>query len=138
MPTANTTFADMTPYLNYVKIDSTILYDAIAGTGGTVGCGNECYRLHNGAVLLGWSANSFGGTASTNAIVLVLDPDASRSTSNSTTPGKSVGLILYFNEAITSYATSKSGAITNNRFNNNPAGLSAVGTLQDPDWLSWN
>ena len=50
----NTVFGDMTPYINFVKVDSTSQIDWYNNLGGPLSCGLgpfRCLLLHNGALL---------------------------------------------------------------------------------------
>lgn len=85
---SNMQVSSLTPYMNYVSIDtstSSLINGPPAGQGyyGSQNCGAQfvgnyiCYRLHNGAVLWFWDLYYFGGTNTTNAIWFNIDPDGS-------------------------------------------------------------
>ncbi|MCE3236123.1 MAG: hypothetical protein K0Q50_2303 [Vampirovibrio sp.] len=128
---ATTKLSDLTPYLNYTKIDtsgsSTI--DDSQGLG-TITCNsnNNCLRLHNGAVLLYYDTMAFGGTSSTNAIWFNLDPDGKVTDGVN---GKSVQIWLYLNGRMTTVGTIEPNSCWN-------AGCNAAPLPSlDPDWFSW-
>ena len=84
----NMQFKDLTPYFNYVSLDtstSTVIHGPPQGSGysGTQNCGTQfvgtyyCYRLHNGAIVWFWDTFNFGNTNTTNAIWFNIDPDGS-------------------------------------------------------------
>src|SRR5262249_44303219 len=66
--TSTTSFQDMTPYMNYVRLFTTgkVDGDPVNGTGG-MPCDSTspCLQLHNGAVV-NLSDYKFGGTNATN------------------------------------------------------------------------
>ncbi len=68
---ASSRFADITPYMNYVKLDT-------SGTAfnGTWTCDNSvrCLRLHSGATLIYWDFETFSGTSTTNVVYYIFDP----------------------------------------------------------------
>lgn len=92
--------AELTPYLNFVKVDTATTMDN-KYTQGSVACSSTyvCLKLHNGALLMYDVSNTFdyySTTAGLNPPFLwfVLDPDGVNSgTTNGA--GKSVGFILY-------------------------------------------
>lgn len=133
-PTANTKAIDILQNLNYVKIETTCLFDEIP-TGDVADCAAaniRCYRLHNGAILETVDWQEFGGTATTNAIFFYLDPDGKYSGSP-TGPGKSVGIFLYFNGRLTNW-----GNVLPNTNNNTGWGPYNPDPAKDPAWFSWN
>lgn len=121
--------ADLKPYLNYVKVDTTTSIDDRQG-GNTFACGTSCLRLHNGAVLMFGTGASFGGTNSTNAVYFYFDPDG---TTDGTTngPGKSVIYFLYYNGKLMSYQNIPDGTATSGSTYNHCPGC-------DPPWFSWD
>jgi prepilin-type N-terminal cleavage/methylation domain-containing protein len=74
--TSGTTPGALTQYMNYVATDATTTY---TGSGGTAlqPCTATllCLKLHNGGVLQYDTAQTFAGTASTNGVVINMDPD---------------------------------------------------------------
>src|SRR5687768_5229337 len=61
-PTAATRSDDLTPFMNYVKVDSTTWSDDVPGAGAWQ-CGGNCLLLHNGAILAFNPGETFNGTA---------------------------------------------------------------------------
>ena len=96
---ASTTFGDLTPYMNYVKVDTAILIDATYNST-TADCGTvntDCIVLHNGAILL-YITSSFTDTSSTSALIFNIDPDGKVTTTGAAgTPGKALPVSLYYN-----------------------------------------
>lgn len=118
-------FWAMTPYLNYVVIDST------SGTAVTDPPGSSnfrtcsaawpCLRMHNGANII--TGDTFAGTAATNMIWFWADADGSGS-------GQSVAFALYYNGKITTWP------------NLLPNSTSSFGVYSaggsDPSWFAWD
>jgi type II secretory pathway pseudopilin PulG len=78
---ASTSPGDLTPYMNYLTLDTATTVDDVRWSG-TVSCSNaaaKCIKLHNGAILWYWNYLSFGGTSTTNAFFYHLDPDGASS-----------------------------------------------------------
>jgi prepilin-type N-terminal cleavage/methylation domain-containing protein len=132
-PTESTSLNDLTPYLNYLKVetDSLAFVDKNAATpGGFLGCSSaieHCLRFHNGATLRhdDWG-NQFGGTGSTNAVTFIVDPDG-----DYTGTRPSVQFWLYYNGRITTEA---------NKLPNTCvyfSGCSGPTANADPTWFSW-
>jgi prepilin-type N-terminal cleavage/methylation domain-containing protein len=105
----------LTPYMNYVAVDSTTTL-----TGG-VDCSSPCIVMHNGGMLRPQMCN-FGGTANTNAIAILFDPDGAG-------PAVSVKLWLYRTGMIRTSATVLDG--TTNQCN------PTVTPSADPSWFHW-
>jgi prepilin-type N-terminal cleavage/methylation domain-containing protein len=131
----STTAGALTPYMNYVKVDSTSAFDYEYGSStGDCGSGTDvCLKLHNGAILNYAPTSKFNGTNTTNAVYFYLDPDG---TSDNTTngPGKSVLLWLYADERITSYSYALTNTTTYFAGSNHVYGATAGA---DPPWFSW-
>jgi len=74
--TTGTTAGALTQYMNYVSTDTGTTY---TGTNGTAlqTCSSTliCLRLHNGGVLQFDTGSTFGGSGTTNAVAVNLDPD---------------------------------------------------------------
>lgn len=128
--TINTGPGDLTPYMNYLSIQSTGLVDAEVGAG-SYDCANSsftCLKLHNGGVLhYANSAIIFNSLSSTAAIYFFFDPDGTYSGSTSDSPGKAILFFIYPNGRITSWDSCAS----NTRGGYNPGGG------HDPSWFSW-
>jgi prepilin-type N-terminal cleavage/methylation domain-containing protein len=130
--TASTDSRDLTPYMNYVSINTSITIDGYQ-TDTTQLCSSTtpCLRLHNGAILLYSTSNSFCDTGTTSAVYYFLDPDGQYSGSTNG-PGKSVVLWIYIDGSVRSYGTLKNSTRSNSgctTFNPTPA--------YDPPWFSW-
>lgn len=119
---------DLTPYFNFARTDTSgDLIDRDYGNT-SLSCDgfNPCFRLHNGSTMHFWQGESFGGTANTNAVAIVIDPDSIYSGST-TGDGKSVVFLLYTTGRITSIEYALTGTATSG------GGLSG----SDPPWFSW-
>ena len=126
--TSSTRLQNLTPYFNYLNTDTSATIDDIVGYGNqTCNGGIPCYKLHNGAILM--DRAGFGGTGTTNVMIMHLDPDGNYSGSN-TGDGKSVMLILYYNGRITSRGQIPTGITSS---------LGTWGTELngDPTWATW-
>ena len=125
---AGTTTGDFTPYMNYVRVDSTTTVDDTP-INAAVSCGNanaKCLQLHNGSMLWYWTYVSFSGTATTNAVYYHLDPDGV--TSND----KAINLFVYPNNKIRT-----EGEIDTNTCSSD--GCRTPNPGQNPSWWNnWN
>lgn len=128
--TTNTTGGALSPYLNYVALDTSTVIDNTP-TQSTVTCSSsyKCLRLHNGGMLM-FDTSSFGGSATTNAIWMYFDPDARVTTGTTSDPGKSVQLWLYYTGRISDLGSITPGS-TNSYGAHNPA------PTRTPTWFSW-
>ena len=128
---SGTSIRDLTPYMNYVKIATTGTIDDIEGSGsGTCSSSAPCIHLHSGAAIRSFVNESFGGTATTNAIWFHLDPDGKYGGST-TGPSKSVPVFLYYNGRIVTEAELLPGTRTvSSPYSAAPGNI--------PDWFSWN
>lgn len=141
-PGVNTGIKDLTPFLNYVKVDTTSTIDAVQ-TQGTLQCavsGGQCLVLHNGARFIFWPQDVFGGTASTNAIQIQLDPDGTVTNGGDTSAsavGKSLGIFLYYNGRLKTYAECDPSTTYNNGAPQSPCAGGPWPAL-NPPWFSWN
>jgi hypothetical protein len=115
---------DLLPYMNYVTVVTTGLFDGSDFASGDCSqtASRTCIRLHNGA-LLSLTTRSFNGSAANNAVPFALDPDGAYTGNQD-----SLSIYLYYNGRLTTFAH-----IVNNTcdsgFCNNP--------YPDPDWFSW-
>ena len=134
-PGSTTTFGNLTPYINYVKVNSTATIDdagSVSGCGGTVpsvSCataGKTCIVLPNGTILYYTTATQFNNTASTNALSFIVDPDGKYSNDGS------AWIFLYFNSN-----TKSVGHISANTSNSSPSSPFNPNTVADPDWFEW-
>lgn len=104
-PTNSTAPKDLTPYFNYVSVDTSSSMDG-EFTGGAWPCNSSepCLRLHNGSVIF-FRAQTFGGTASTNVISFYFDPDGKETDGTTNGPGKSLRLFLYYDGKLSTDST---------------------------------
>lgn len=102
---SGTTAGVLTPYMNYVAVDNTAT--AYSFGAGCNAANTVCLKLHNGGVLRYASNNSFGGTATTNAIYFNIDPDGTGSATPAT-------FVLYFNGRLTTAANQDGSTATAN------------------------
>lgn len=124
--------SDLTPYMNYVKVDTVTVIDYYqASTTDDCSTGVICLKLHNGSILTDEWGPSFTGTATTNAIHFLLDPDGKETDGTTNGPGKSVRFYLYYNGRIATYASIYPNTKASDGTRNpNPA--------LDPPWFSWD
>lgn len=124
----STRLQHLTPYMNYVAVDTSSTIDDHVGFG-SLGCSGAfpCYRLHSGALLM--DRAGLGGTATTNAMVMHLDMEGNYSGST-TGSGKSVQIIVFYNGRIASRGVLTSGFTSS-------IGPWATEPHADPPWLSW-
>lgn len=122
---------EFVPYLNYVRQDvlaSTEIDGGYAsGTPRTCSTNRPCLFLHNGAALM-FEDVSFGGTATTNAVVFFIDPDGQISSSPE---GRGLYFALYYNGRITDQGNYLPGTTTS---------FSSLGAYPTgvPPWFSWD
>jgi len=129
---SSTTFGDLTPYLNYVKLDSSgALIDDLY-THSTADCDtgsfHYCLRLHNGATLM-YFYDNFGGTGTTNGIFFNVDPDGMVTDGTTNGPGKAIQFWLYYNGRISSSAQIVANTCSS-------SGCHSPGSV-DPPWFQW-
>lgn len=129
-PTATTGAADLMPYINYVRIDTSSQIDNKQTTN-FFDClvSQPCYKLHNGGILMVLNACTFGGTGNNNATFFVFDPDGVYSGSP-TGNGKSIEFALYHSGRISTWGDMDSPTQSGcGPWNANPT--------YDPPWFSW-
>jgi prepilin-type N-terminal cleavage/methylation domain-containing protein len=130
-PIASTTGGALTPYLNYVKLDTSgAVVDDISGYG-TLPCDSSapCMRMHNGGTLQ-ITPYSFNGTNTTNAIRFKIDPDGKVTDGTTNGPGKSLSVRVYIGGRV----TSEDNMLPNTC---DSAGCFSPAPGQDPTWFSW-
>jgi prepilin-type N-terminal cleavage/methylation domain-containing protein len=130
-PTASTSAGDLTPFMNYLATDSSTTID-LAQTDTTRACNGTtygCVKLHAGGILM-WADGAFSGTSALNAIYFYYDPDGRVTDGTTNGPGKSVGLWLYYNGRVTSYANIAPNTVYY-------AGTISPNANMDPPWFSW-
>lgn len=129
--TGATKFSDLTPYMNFVKADTTTPADDWQNAG-QWGCdsGIPCLRLHSGALLAYQASMTFTTIANTSAIDFQIDPDGTYgSTTNG--PGKAINFALYANGRLTD-----KGNLLPNTYMAGVVIPSDSTTL--PPWFHWN
>lgn len=129
---SGTRFADLTPYLNYVRIDTSSLIDekqTLTSLSCNGGVNSGCLVLHGGGVLF-YPSSTFAGTASTNALQFYYDPQPGYS-GTTDGPEKSVHFFLYYGGRLTTRGTSEPNTVAagSTYASPNPA--------YDPPWFSW-
>lgn len=120
--------SSLTPYMNYVSVDTTSTVDYSPNQGSaTISCASPalCLRLHNGGVLYVW--DTWFPVAANNALVwFTLDPDGVQ-----TGKADSVDMALYFNDRITSNSGVSPGS--QDRWGS----IAGPSPANDPQWLRW-
>ncbi len=128
---ANFKASDLTPYMNYVSVDTTSLVDMhpLYGSHNCSNAGVVCLKLHQGGTLVATSWY-FDGTSSLNAIRFDYDPDGIYSGSTADSSGKSVEFVLYYNGGLTTRGTTRVGSVDS-------LGALPSASVFDPSWFSW-
>jgi hypothetical protein len=118
--------------MNYVAVDTTGTQIDDMQTLGSKTCSspNICLVLHNGARLRYIAAESFSGTATTNAMFFEIDPDGKYSGSTTGT-GKGVEVYLYITGRIKSRGDIDTGTTTSSN-------TYSANASYDPPWFGWN
>lgn len=130
---ASTRPVDLTPYMNYVRLDTTGATIDSHPTAGSRVCDatTPCLRLHGGGVL--WLFDrSFSSTANNYAIEFGFDPDGAYGGYSTDGPSKAVQFTLYYNGFLTTR-----GQIKPSTCSGSFCGL-PYNTAFDPSWFSWN
>ncbi|WP_373532123.1 type II secretion system protein [Vampirovibrio sp.] len=129
--TSSTTPSDLTPYMNYIALDTTSTIDALHGLGVAVSCsgGQPCLRMHNGSIIQLYH-RSFGGTATNNAILVLIDPDGRQTSSTTNGAGKMMEAFIYYDGRIGSRGTLHTTAISSD-------GPRPADPNHEPSWFSW-
>jgi hypothetical protein len=121
----------LAPYLNYVKMYTSGSHGDEGVGAGDMACDNTspCYQLASGATIKLEGGFSFGGTASTNAVDFMVDPDGTAS-GITTGPGKGVEFALYYNGRLSTVGTLAPGTqFSGGAYLNCPS--------CDPSWFTW-
>lgn len=136
-PKSTTSIGDLTPYMNYVKTDTTSFLDSgLNGVPGAIDCSQgyiNCLRLHNGALMAYRNDASFGGTNNTNVLFFLVDPNGvydNPSATGNSLPGQSVQFFLYYTGSIRDYKNADNN-IADSLFTYGP-------TVHQVTWFSWN
>jgi prepilin-type N-terminal cleavage/methylation domain-containing protein len=128
---SSTKITSLTQYMNYIAFDTSSIIDDAPGSGSS-SCNSTypCIRMHNGSVMQWRDTVNFGGTNTTNAMWVHIDPDGVLTDGSTNGPGKALSLFLYYNGRI-----SDEGSITAGTAN------SAVTYNPDPtkvpSWFRW-
>lgn len=133
-PLATTTFGAITPYMNYVKTDTTSSIDAYVGSSSAKSCSSPyaCLLMHDGGLVrYNVTSDSFGSTATTQAMYVYFDPDGIYSNTTDG-PGQSVMLYLYYDGAVKSTDQVRTGTYDQYGTVYNPHATRTY----DPTW--WN
>ena len=129
---ANTTQGALTPYMNYVRFETTGSIDHNYGFG-SINCVSGsfigCLSLHNGGRLL-VDNSSFGGTSATNALSFYFDPDGKVTDGTTNGPGKSIIFQIYYNGQVVTNGTRDKVYCAN-------WGCGGVVLGTDAPWFSW-
>ncbi len=139
-PSTATDVGDLTPYMNYVSVDTSTAIDTAYGSAGTVTCGSgttTCLKLHSGAMAFIALDKCFMGTSNLHAIGFGYDPDGAVTAAGlANDPGKQLSVTLYFNGRLTSRDAVQTGTLNGN---NNCSGSNTINpdpTIK-PDWFDW-
>lgn len=120
-----TTAGVLTQYMNYVAMATNA--EALVTSGAACSGTAPCLKLHNGGVLQYGTANTVGGTSSTNGITFNLDPDSTGTQTPCT-------FIQYYNGRLTTVeAAGGAGSVTSG------AAGAATSVTTDPTYIvNWN
>lgn len=132
---ASTRPTDLTPYFNYVRVETSGQVD-YAYTQNQTDCSatKPCLRLHNGAVLYAYGDNCFGGTTGNHHIWFGFDPDGKYSgTTNG--PGKSMHFLIYYSGQLMGTGDVKPGSRTDWGCDGDEA--QGANPSFVPPWFSW-
>jgi len=129
---ASTSVGSITPYINYISVDSTSTID-LWQTGTTRTCNGfyTCLKLHNGGTLLYANTETFTGTNTTNAVYFLFDPDGQVTDGTTNGPGKSVEFWLYVNGSLKTAGT----ALPNTVFGGGT--FATPDPTRDPPYFAW-
>jgi prepilin-type N-terminal cleavage/methylation domain-containing protein len=128
----NTKLGSITPYMNYVTLDTSAatidLYQGASNRACNIGY--HCLKLHNGAMMM-YSDASFGDVTDNRGLYFYIDPDGVDS-GTTTGPGKSVLFFIYYDGKLRSRnnVIANTTDSTGNTYN--------PGTTYDPPWFDWN
>jgi prepilin-type N-terminal cleavage/methylation domain-containing protein len=122
--TSGTKPGDLTPYMNYMSLDSsgTVIDSIPTGSTSVCNASTPCLKLHNGGMLWLYNTESFGGTTPVNVLAFRFDPDLSNNTASTADgPLKAVEFELYYTGQMTG-TTGSGGAFV---------------VYADPSWFTW-
>lgn len=132
--TSATTFGNLTQYMNYLAVDTSTQLDNYQGAlpvAGSSCASMPCIRLHNGSTVYWDPAESFNGTATTNVITFMIDPDGKVTDGTANGPGHALLVLLYYDGKVRDIGNAV------------PTGVSSAYTWSQntglvPPWFSWN
>lgn len=129
---ANSKPGDLSPYMNYISVDTSSTIDETPALSSIACSGtNPCLKLHNGGYLWLGNLNPFNGTNSLNFIDFKFDPDPSQNTASTADgPLKAVQFSLYYNGQLTTRGQLKPSSCQAGFCANGPGPF-------DPSWFSW-
>lgn len=133
-PSSNTGIADLTPYLNYVTINTSLIIDDVPPSGADdCGAANRlCLITHSGAVIFYRTNESFGDTDTTNAIWFQFDPDGVYTNPADGNTGKSLQVFIYYNGRVSTRGTHADNT------QNSTTTWPTADPAKDPNWFSWD
>lgn len=128
---ATTGVKDLTPYMNYVALDSISSIDDVPGYG-SKSCNSPylCLKLHNGGMIQYNTAENFSTLGTSNVINIMFDPDGVYSGST-TGPSKGIRFFIFVNGRLTSWSGTDSNTRSSESTWNGPF------PSRDPSWFSW-
>ena len=129
-------YADaLTPYMNYIKTDTSSQIDndllRQLNASNFIDCsGHLCLKLHTGAMLYPEPNYQFNGLKTDTAVLFILDPDG-RYSGTAAGPGKSLYIYLYYDGKIRT---------ANTLLPNTDVALGTINpvTNSDPSWFSFS
>lgn len=122
----STKASDLTPYMNYVKIDTSTPVDDWQ-SGSTWGCSASvpCLVLHNGGTLAYWASmypfsSKPGSTSETSLLLFQFDPDGRVTDGTTNGPGKALPIVLYYDGKVGTEGTPRAGSYYSSTPNYDP------------------
>ncbi|MGE0200642.1 MAG: type II secretion system protein [Candidatus Melainabacteria bacterium] len=145
--TADTSFYDFLPYMNYTKMltsGETVDQDHSQTGNWICGTWNPCFVLQSGAILQVYygdgtlsTGNQFGGTGSNYYVWVKIDPDGELTSPTTTNgPGKSMNFAVYTDGKVKVHADCEAGDMT--RQNNVMENWCPGDQNFIPDWYTWD
>jgi prepilin-type N-terminal cleavage/methylation domain-containing protein len=130
--TSSMLVSDLTPYFNYVYLDTGRTIDNKYGST-NLSCniaGGGCLVMHSGGVVR-YNGSALAGTNTTNAFEFIYDPDGVETDGTTNGPGKSVNFFLYSNGLVKTRGTSLANTLAGGTTYASPT------PSADPPWFSW-
>jgi prepilin-type N-terminal cleavage/methylation domain-containing protein len=125
------TMGALTPYMNYIAVDTTSIIDQPGGTYDCSASGLTCIKLHNGAILYYSNGVTFAGTNTTNALWFEIDPDGKNNATSQSSPGAGIWGFIYYNGRLSTHGGIVSGTVSSDMTRDPDSAL-------DPTWFNWN